>query len=227
MQNIFITGGTGYIGSRLIKSLQKQGGFRIKALIRKGSEHKAPACCEIVSGNALEAISYQQHIERGSSFIHLVGVAHPSPSKKEAFKQIDLVSVQQAVKAAKYAGVNHFIYLSVSQYPSGIMRDYQLVRAEGETLLKESGIISTFIRPWYVLGPGHRWPVLLMPLYGIAKLFPSAREKAEKHGLVTINQMIETLVYSVQNPPAANDVYEVEDIKTIRPQKLLVRPVIQ
>jgi uncharacterized protein YbjT (DUF2867 family) len=106
------------------------------------------------------------------------------------------------------------------------MRDYQLVRAEGESLLKESGIISTFIRPWYVLGPGHWWPVLLMPLYGLAKLFPSAREKAEKHGLVTINQMIETLVYSVQNPPAANDVYEVEAIKTIRLQKLQVQPVL-
>ena len=34
------------------------------------------------------------------------------------------------------------------------MRAYVDVRAEGERLLRESGIPATFVRPWYVLGPG-------------------------------------------------------------------------
>ncbi|HEY1870614.1 MAG TPA: NmrA family NAD(P)-binding protein [Chitinophagaceae bacterium] len=35
MQNIFITGGTGYMGTRLIKALQG-GDYHIRALVRKG-----------------------------------------------------------------------------------------------------------------------------------------------------------------------------------------------
>ncbi len=138
MRNIFITGGTGYIGTRLIKALQREGGFRIKAVARKGSEQNLPAGCEVIPGNALSADSYQRLISPGSTFVHLVGVAHPSPSKKEQFKKIDLVSIQQAVRAAKLAGVSHFVYVSVSQYPSNIMKEYQMVRAEGERLLEQS-----------------------------------------------------------------------------------------
>src|SRR5262249_5961242 len=136
--------------------------------------------------------------------------------KKIAFEQIDLVSIQEAIKAAKEAGVSHFIYLSVSQFPSGIMKDYQLVRAKGEELLLKNHIRSSFVRPWYVLGPGHWWPLLLTPFYAIAKLSPSLKEKAEKQGLVKIQHMINTLVYSIQHPPAVHDVYEIRDIRSYK-----------
>ncbi len=100
MQNIFMTGGTGYIGNRLIKALDKESNYQIRALVRKGSEHKIPLSCEMIPGNALEAISYQHQIEPGSVFVHLLVVAHAPPSKKEAFKEIDFVSTLQAVNAA-------------------------------------------------------------------------------------------------------------------------------
>jgi len=154
MQNIFITGGTGYMGTRLIKALQNQE-YVIRALVRKGSENKLPQGCEMITGNALDASSYQNKIEPLSTFVHLIGAAHPSPSKKEQFRKIDLVSIQEAVKAAMYANVSYFIYLGVSQYPTKIMKDFQEMRAEGERLLLQTGLKTSFIRPWYVLGPGH------------------------------------------------------------------------
>ena len=61
MQNIFITGGTGYMGTRLIKALQNQD-YYIRALVRKGSEHKLPEECEIIPGNVLDTVSYQNEI---------------------------------------------------------------------------------------------------------------------------------------------------------------------
>ena len=82
MQTVFITGGTGYIGTRLIKALQQKN-FHIKALVRKGSENKLPAGCEIIFGDALNATSYQHNISPATVFVHLIGVAHPSPAKKE------------------------------------------------------------------------------------------------------------------------------------------------
>ena len=35
---------------------------------------------------------------------------------------------------------------------------------------------ATIVRPWYVLGPGHRWPLALVPLYRLAERFPSSRK---------------------------------------------------
>lgn len=213
MTNIFITGGTGYIGRRLIKALQQEGNYHIKALVRKQSAHKLPAGCEAITGNALDATSYQDKIPDRAVFIHLVGVPHPSPRKKESFREIDGVSVREAAIASSHAHVKHFVYVSVSQYPSNLMKDYQLVRGLGERLLKNTGIPCSFIRPWYVLGPGHWWPLVMSPFYWLAALFPPTREIAREQGLVTIDQMIATMVYAVKNAPATTTVYTVPDIK--------------
>jgi uncharacterized protein YbjT (DUF2867 family) len=214
MTTIFITGGTGYIGRRLIKRLLQQGGFRILALVRPGSERKLPAGCEPVRGNALDSSTYINNIPPYSIFIHLVGVAHPSPAKKEQFKTIDLSSVREAAIAANRNRVAHFIYMSVAQANGPLMRHYRSARAEGENLLRSSGVPSSFIRPWYVLGPGHWWPVLLLPLYSLASLFPSTRKTAQLLGLVTIRQMLETLVFVICSPaPTTPAIYTVPDIK--------------
>ena len=214
MQQLFITGGTGYIGSRLIKALQQKGGYRIKALVRKGSAHKLPPGCEVVTGNALNAVTYAAAVAGSNVFIHMIGVPHPSPAKKEAFETIDLVSVQQAAVAVEAGKVPHIIYISVSQYPGKLMKEYKEVRAKGELLLQQTGARCSFIRPWYVLGPGHWWPVLLLPFYAIGRLFPATREQSRQQGLVTIQQMINTLVYAVNHPPDTDvKVYDVPDIK--------------
>lgn len=213
MKTIFITGGTGYIGSRLIEALLQDRNYKIQALVRLGSENKLPPGCELITGNGLDATSYRDKIEKGSIFVHLIGVPHPSPSKSMQFKTIDGVSIQQAGKAAVYAQVSHFIYLSVAMYPTRIMKDFQEVRAEGEALLLQSGLKTSFVRPWYVLGPGHWWPLLLKPLYLIAKMIPPKREAARQLDTVTIKQMIATLVHAIKNPPEKIAIYNVPEIK--------------
>ncbi|MCS3801280.1 SDR family oxidoreductase [Niastella sp. OAS944] len=214
MQTIFITGGTGYIGSRLISALLQTGNFHIKALVRKGSEHKLPKGVEIITGDALNAASYSAKAQLADVFIHLIGVHHPSPAKKDAFVTIDLASVEQAASVVQRNHLPHVIYLSVSQYPSRVMKDYRSVRAKGEALLQATGAQCSFIRPWYVLGPGHWWPILLTPLYALARLLPITREQSRQQGLVTIKQMTGTLHYAITHPPENGvRIYNVPDIK--------------
>jgi uncharacterized protein YbjT (DUF2867 family) len=209
--SICITGGTGYIGSRLIPLLTNRG-HRVTALVRPGSEKKIPADVTIVSADPLTENSYTESIRGCNTFVHLIGVPHPSPAKAAKFRAIDLPSIRVAVKAARDAGISHFIYLSVAQ-PASMMQAFIAVRAEGEALIRESGMKATFVRPWYVLGPGHWWPYALVPFYWLAELSPPTRESARRLGLVTIAQMLNALVWSVENP--ADDV-RIIDVPTIR-----------
>jgi uncharacterized protein YbjT (DUF2867 family) len=139
-------------------------------------------------------------------------VSHPSPSKKAEFHSVDLVSVRASVKAAAAAGVKHFIYISVAQ-PAPVMRDYIAVRAEGEGLIRESGIASTIFRPWYVLGPGHRWPYLLLPGYAVLAAIPSTRESALRLHPVTLTQMLNALVAAVEMPPKGIRIVTTSEIR--------------
>lgn len=214
-QNIFITGGTGYIGRRLIKTLLAEKNYSVRALVRKGSERKVPGGCEIVFGDALNAETYKDMVPENSVFVHLVGVHHPSPAKKEEFKKIDLVSIKEAVKAAEYSKAKHFIYLSVSQFPSFVMHNYQQARKRGESLVKSSGIPCTFLRPWYVLGPGHWWPVIFQPFFFFARMIKSLRKSIVHRQYVTIRQMIAALRIAIKNTPLYVMVMEIEDIKQL------------
>lgn len=207
---VFVTGGTDYMGSRLIPLLAQRG-HEVIAVVRKESQTGLPAGARPVLADPLRMDSYTGQVRGADTFVHLIGVAHPSPAKAKEFREIDLVSAQVAVRAARDAGVRHFIYLSVAQ-PAKMMQAFIAVRSEGERMIRESGMSATFVRPWYVLGPGHRWAYVLLPFYWICERLPATRESARRLGLVTISQMIETLVWTVENPAERVRVIDVPKI---------------
>jgi uncharacterized protein YbjT (DUF2867 family) len=182
--NVFISGGTGYVGRRLITALSNRG-HQMRALVREGSQSKLSAGCEPVIGNALDETSYASRIAPADTFVQLVGVSHPSPAKAKEFREVDLVAARSSVHAAVKAEIQHFVYVSVA-HPAPVMKAYVAVRQECEALIRESGLHATILRPWYVLGPGHRWPYLLIPAYWLLRQIPSTREGARRLGLVTV-----------------------------------------
>ena len=199
MDAVFITGGTGYIGRALIDALRERG-YGTHALVRPGSESKLPRGTLPVIGDALDASTFASAIPPGTTLVHLVGTPHPSPAKAAEFRRVDLTSIRATTVAAQRAGVRHLIYVSVA-HPAPVMRAYIAARQEGEHLVEESGIPSTILRPWYILGPGHRWPYLLVPVYAALRRFSATREGAERLGLVTRGAMIAALVRAVETPP--------------------------
>jgi uncharacterized protein YbjT (DUF2867 family) len=211
-RQIFVTGSTGLMGGHLIPRLLRQG-HSVRALVRPGSQSKLPAGCTAIAGNPLDAASYAQQVPPADTFIHLVGVSHPSPVKAAQFRCIDLNSVQEAVTAASAAKISHFIYLSVA-HPAPVTKAYIAARSEGEALLCSSGMNATFVRPWHVLGPGRRWPLVLSPIYWLLERIPSTRESAQRLGLVTIDQMVSTLTSAVENPAHGIRIVETPQIRT-------------
>jgi nucleoside-diphosphate-sugar epimerase len=213
-RRVFITGGTGYLGSNLIPVLIERG-HKVRALIRPGSQGKLPAECEAVSGNALDANTYRQFIRPCDTFIHLVGVPHPSPKKAAEFRDVDLVSGLQAIGAAAELSVPHFIYLSVA-HPAPMMKAYIAVRSECEQMIQDRHLNATILRPWYVLGPGHRWPYALLPVYKALEWLPFTRAAAQRLGLVTLQNMVLALIQVVESPVHGTRVVEVPEIRAAK-----------
>lgn len=214
--DILVTGGTGYIGHHLIPLLVARG-HRVRVLAREQSLARVPAGASAVAGNALDVGSVSSALRKGDTIVHLVGTPHPNPSKADQFEKIDLVSIRATVAAAKQMGIDHLIYASVAQ-PAPVMRAFLWVRTLGEAMIREAGLTATFVRPWYVMGPGHWWPVLIQPIYKILEMIPATRAAAERLGLVTIEQMTHALVSAVENPPRPGQwrIVNVPQIKRAR-----------
>jgi uncharacterized protein YbjT (DUF2867 family) len=209
---VFVTGGTGYIGRPLIDALLDRG-YPVHALVRAGSEGKLPSAAIRAIGDALDAGSFAAAIPGGATIVHLVGTPHPNPSKADEFQRVDLGSIRATTIAAQRAQARHIVYVSVA-HPAPVMQAYIAARVQGEALVAETGIPATMVRPWYVTGPGHRWPLLLLPAYALLRLLPATRESAERLALVTCAQMIAALLDAVADPPAAGmRVVEVPEIR--------------
>jgi uncharacterized protein YbjT (DUF2867 family) len=200
------------MGRSLIAELLARG-HAVRAVVRETSRGKLPAGCNAIIGDALDERSYAEHVAGCDVFVHLVGVAHPSPAKAAEFQAVDLASIRAAVAAATNAGSPHFVYVSVA-HPAPMMKDYIAVRSQGEDMIRSAGLSATILRPWYVLGPGHRWPALLIPAYWLMERLPPTREGARRLGLVSLPQMVAALVNAVENPAPGIRIRQVPDIRS-------------
>src|SRR4051812_17396207 len=99
-RNVFITGGTGYMGRRLIPLLLRRG-HHVTAVAREGSQRNLPSGCEVIMADVLNASTWERHIRASHTLVHLVGVAHPSPAKALEFIDIDLRSAREAIRVAR------------------------------------------------------------------------------------------------------------------------------
>ena len=91
-KRVFITGGTGYIGSRLIPLLAGQG-HAVVALVRKGSENKLPTGATPVVGDALKMDSCTEQIRGADTFVHLQPIywlCERLPSTRESARRLGL-----------------------------------------------------------------------------------------------------------------------------------------
>lgn len=145
------------------------------------------------------------HVRGSDTVVQLVGVPKPAPWKGRQFRAVDRLSGLASIQAAQHAGVKHFVYISVA-HPVPVMKDYIAVRAEIESVLRG---------PWYILGPGHWWPIFLKPAYRVCERIPSNRPTATRPGLVTLQQMLVTLLWSVEHLPESARVIEVPEIRTL------------
>lgn len=211
-RDILITGGTGYVGRPLAGALCARG-HRVTTLARPESLARVVSGAA-VAGDALDAGSIRRALVPGATLVHLVGTPHPSPAKAASFLAVDLASIEASVAAASSAGVAHLVYVSVA-HPAPVMQAYIDARRRGEAAIAAAGVTASILRPWYVLGPGHRWPVVLLPLTWLAEALPPTRAAAQRLGFVTLAQMVGALVAAVEEPPPTGT-QRIVDVPAIR-----------
>src|SRR5438874_11986633 len=101
--NICITGGTGYMGQRLIPLLLARG-HRVRVVARASSAGHVHARALPVIGDALNEESVAGALQPDDTLIHLVGTPHRNPAKVRESQAVDLASIRARVIGAKRYG---------------------------------------------------------------------------------------------------------------------------
>ena len=152
-RNVFITGGTGYLGSRLIPRLVARG-HAVRALVRPGSEGKLPAGCEAVAGDALR----RGDLRRGGA-----ARRHLRPARRHAASRAPPRRPSSGPSTWFRCGSRWRWRLgrgwptsctSAVAQPAPAMKAYVAVRAEGEALIRAPGSTPPCSGPGTSSAPG-------------------------------------------------------------------------
>jgi NADH dehydrogenase len=150
MKTVFVTGGTGFVGSYVIGKLA-EAGMHVKALVRSKPPHKD---AEAVRGDILKPETFRHALKGSDAVINLVGIIREFPSKGITFDNMHFNATKNIVDAAKNAGVERFIQMSANGTGKNAVSGYHITKYKAEEYLKNSGMKYTIFRPSLIYGEG-------------------------------------------------------------------------
>ncbi|NLF25894.1 MAG: NAD-dependent epimerase/dehydratase family protein [Deltaproteobacteria bacterium] len=110
-----VTGGTGFIGNRLVWELARTGA-RVRVLVRSASlstlETSFPAEVEVVCGDILNRPSLQQAMQGCSRVFHLAAYAKNWSHRRELYFEVNLQGLSNVLETARAAGVGRVVWSS-------------------------------------------------------------------------------------------------------------------
>jgi uncharacterized protein YbjT (DUF2867 family) len=145
---VAVTGGTGFVGSRLLVALG-EGGHQVRALTRRSQEDGR--VIDWIQGSLEDPVALERLAVGADSLIHVAGVIN---ADEAGFEAGNVQGTAAVLAAAKTAGVSRFVHVSsLAAREPGLSR-YGGSKARSEALVRDSGLDFAIVRPPAVYGPG-------------------------------------------------------------------------
>jgi nucleoside-diphosphate-sugar epimerase len=146
-----ITGGTGFVGGRLL-SLAVEQGHEVTALTRRSQNERRGVTW--VQGALDNRQALQRLVADAEAVIHVAGVI--SAPEALGFEAGNVTGTLGLLAAATATGVRRFVHVSSLAAREPKLSLYGASKARSEELVKRSGLDWAIVRPPAVYGPGDR-----------------------------------------------------------------------
>jgi uncharacterized protein YbjT (DUF2867 family) len=178
---IFVTGGTGTLGSHTVPLL-RAAGHELRILSRRAREDTEGA--EYITGDLLTGDGLDEALVGIETVLHMAG------GQKD-----DDIATRNLAQAAARAGVRHLVYISVigaDKVPVGWLR----MKARAEKAIEESGV------PYTILRAAQFHELTLKAVRAMAKLPVVPNPGGLRFQPVAAQDVAARLVELVEGPPA-------------------------
>jgi uncharacterized protein YbjT (DUF2867 family) len=203
---ILLTGASGYVGGRLLPSLENQG-YRLRCLARRPEilKPKVSPSTEVVAGDVLDRPSLDAAMRGVDVAYYMVH----SMSSTGSFEETDRQAARNFCEAAKAAGVKGLIYLGGLGSDDEELSAHLRSRHEVGEILRQSGLPLCEFRAAAVIGSGsasfeliralvERLPIMLTPKWCKGKTQP-----------IAIDDLLDYLIEALRIPLSRYRIYEV------------------
>ena len=220
---MLITGGTGFVGSHLIKRLIDEG-HKVRCVIREGSkkiDRIKGLGAEIVHGDVTDADSLIDACKGIDTIIHLVGIIQEE--KGMTFQSIHVDGTRNLVNAAKKNNVRLFYYQSANGADKDGKTAYYKTKAEAEEIVKASGMDYIIFRPSLIYGDGDQFVLRLKKIIHDAPVIPIIGSGESLLQPIFIDDLVACLIKAITTPQLKNRIFCIAGPEQIRFKDVVIR----
>ena len=212
---VFVTGGSGFVGSAVIDALLERG-YAVNALFNRRPVARS-GDVRSIKGNLFDQPALDEGLRGCEAVIHLVGIIMEIPSKGLTFQRIHFEGAASIIDAVRRAGVRRFVHMSALGVRPDAVSDYHKTKFRAEQYLRQSGLDWTILRPSLIHGPGGefmqmeaKWarmkapPFLFMPYFGAG---PLGRGGAGLLQPVHVKDVARAFVEALEKPGTIGEIY--------------------
>jgi NADH dehydrogenase len=205
---ILVTGGTGFVGPRIVHALRSEG-RDVRVLVRH-PDHGGPVAglgVELVTGDVTNPASLRGAVEGCTHVIHLVAILKGRP---QDFERVMTQGTRNVIAAAKNAGVERFVLMSALGTTAETKDLVPYFRAKWamEQDTASSGLEHTIFRPSFVFGKGGALSTFVKQVrYSpVVTVIGSGKQRIQP---IWIDDVAAHFARALDTPAAANKTFEI------------------
>lgn len=152
-----ITGGTGFVGSNLVRELLR-GSYRVRCLARRPEKaaYLEKEGVQLIRGDVTDISSVLKAITPEiEAVIHLVGIL--VETRAATFRAVHVDGTRNVLEACKGMGVQRYLHMSALGARADARSAYHLTKWEAEEMVRSSGLDFTIFRPSVIFGKEDRF----------------------------------------------------------------------
>jgi uncharacterized protein YbjT (DUF2867 family) len=203
---VLLTGGTGYVGNRLIPLLEKQP-VKLRCLARSPVKlwSHVKRTTEVVQGDVLDIASLENALQGTHTAYYLVHLM----SGSKGFEKDDRQAAKNFAEAAKKARVSRIIYLGgLGDDSDPNLSPHLRSRHEVGKILRESGVETVEFRASVVIGAGSLSFELLKSLTERLPVMICPRWLSTPTQPIAVDDVLAYLLAAKDLPPGESHIFE-------------------
>lgn len=209
---VTVFGGSGFIGTQVVRALAKQG-LRIRVAVRQ--PHLAHTMrlmgdvgqIEVVQANVRDEASVRRALDGAQACVNAVGILYEAGRQK--FKSVQVEGAEIVATAARDLGVERLVHISAIGADPQSSSEYLRTKAAGEAAVRQAFPGAVILRPSVVFGQGDGIFEKFAEMAMLTPVLPLVGGGHTRFQPVFVADVARAVAAAVTDPAAAGRTYEL------------------